>query len=236
MRAGGGIQTVDSWEPSKAVHARGEDRLAALYNKLPGGTAYTHMTAAGNKFIADLLAQAVRDARFTATKATAPVASAPRTNRPVLGDKATIGNLRVTRNAQTAPDGTRTATLLEDESDWYGVISDDVPVADDGLAHSFSLDLRAGSSPDAQIQLQYLGGTKEQVFYAYVDTPIMTPNGVGAVRREQLGNGWYRLSLTGANNASGNKVARVSVYPRQPTTTKPAAAGSLYIADPRLDR
>jgi hypothetical protein len=60
-----GIQTVDSWEPLKSVYARGEEQLKALYNMLQGGNVYYHMSPAGNKFIADLLAQAVRAQSFT---------------------------------------------------------------------------------------------------------------------------------------------------------------------------
>jgi len=55
-----GIQSVDAWEPLKSVYAQGEDSLRALYNMLQGNNVYYHMSPAGNKLIADLVAQAVR--------------------------------------------------------------------------------------------------------------------------------------------------------------------------------
>jgi hypothetical protein len=229
------IQTVDSWDLLKAVKSEGEDKLKELYHTVQGGTVYTHMSSVGNKFIADLAARAVRDPSFTATEMATPVAVAQRMDRPVLGAKATIANLGVSPNAAVAPNGAGTATLLKDDSDQYGVIFEDVQVDDDALAHTFSLDLRAGGFPISQIQLQYLGGSPNLVYFAYVEASNMMPSGPGIIHRTSLGNGWYRLSLTGANNASGNRIARVSVYPRQPTTTKPTAPGSLYIADPRFD-
>jgi hypothetical protein len=230
-----GIQTVDTWDRLKQVNSEGEDKLKELYHTLQGGTVYAHMSSAGNKLMADLVAKAVRDPSFNATETAAPVAVAPRTGGHVLGARSTITNLHVSPNSAPAPEGAGTATLIEDDSDQYGVIFEDVQIDDDTLAHNFSLYLRAGSSPTAQIQLQYLGGARNLVYFAYVETATMMPSGPGIFHCAYLGNGWYRLSLMGANNASGNTIARVSVYPRQPTTTKPMARGSLYMADPRFD-
>jgi hypothetical protein len=61
-----GIQTVDTWEPLKSVYAQGEDKLRALYNMLQGDNVYYHMSPAGNKFIADVVAEAVRAPSFAA--------------------------------------------------------------------------------------------------------------------------------------------------------------------------
>jgi hypothetical protein len=40
-----------------------------------------------------------------------------------------------------------------------------------------------------------------------------------------VGNGWHRISLTGPNNSSGNKIVRVSVYPRRPNNDKTKSCG-----------
>jgi lysophospholipase L1-like esterase len=59
--AGAGIRTVDTWHALKAVFASGDDRLKELYVMHTGSYPYGHMSPAGNQFIAELLAKALRD-------------------------------------------------------------------------------------------------------------------------------------------------------------------------------
>jgi hypothetical protein len=56
-----GIRTVDTWPALKAVFARGDDALKALYVMHPGSYPYGHMSPAGNQFVAELLAKSLRD-------------------------------------------------------------------------------------------------------------------------------------------------------------------------------
>jgi hypothetical protein len=56
-----GIRTVDTWPALKAVFARGDDALKALYVMHPGSYPYGHMSPAGNQFVAELLAKALHD-------------------------------------------------------------------------------------------------------------------------------------------------------------------------------
>jgi hypothetical protein len=56
-----GIRTVDTWPALKAVFARGDDALKALYIMHTGSYPYGHMSPAGNQFVAELLAKGLRD-------------------------------------------------------------------------------------------------------------------------------------------------------------------------------
>lgn len=63
-----GIQTIDSWDLLKGVQGEGQDGLDALYNRL-GGNIYSHMSPAGNRFMAELMVKALRDPAYAATDA-----------------------------------------------------------------------------------------------------------------------------------------------------------------------
>jgi lysophospholipase L1-like esterase len=57
-----GILTVDTWDALRNVLAQGEDKLQQLYVMHEAGSyRYGHMSPAGNQFIAELLAKALRD-------------------------------------------------------------------------------------------------------------------------------------------------------------------------------
>src|SRR5262245_39074209 len=143
--------------------------------------------------------------------------------------KAVASNLMVTPNAGAGPEGAR-ATRLEDNSPDYGVLFEDLP-ATPGMAGTFSVDLKAGTSPLVQLVMIYSGGT-QKVYYVYVDTSDMkATSSEGDVTITDLGNGWWRVRLSGANDNSGNTSLRLSLYPRH---GKPEDTGSLYIANSRL--
>lgn len=54
------IQTIDTWDPLRAVFAQGPDKLKALYVMHQDNTLYGHMSAKGNRFVADLIATALK--------------------------------------------------------------------------------------------------------------------------------------------------------------------------------
>jgi hypothetical protein len=60
----------------------------------------------------------------------------------------------------------------------------------------------------------------------------MLPTGEGQISSKFLGNNWVRVTLSGANNASGNTKLFVQLYPRHGA---PGDTGSCYIANPILD-
>jgi hypothetical protein len=56
-----GIRTVDTWDALRGLSAGGDDALKGLYVMHPGSYPYGHMSSAGNQFVAQLLAKALRD-------------------------------------------------------------------------------------------------------------------------------------------------------------------------------
>ncbi len=227
------IQIVDTWEPLKSVLAQGEQHLKALSIMHQNDTVFGHMSHAGNHLVADLLAHAVRDRSFmSASKEEAPSADAPRMDILLLDGKASAQEVRASPSSGPTPDGASTATLLDDQSRTYGAFYQDIPIADDDKKHTISIDLKKGTSSRAQIIMKFTGG-KELLFQTDIDTDRMAPEGLaGRVTRTHLGDGWYRIELSGANNNSGNATLRVMVIPRQ---GRPEDVGSIYIANARLN-
>jgi hypothetical protein len=180
----------------------------------------------------------------TATSINSPVADNeasrgwPAGRRIRLFDErsARVDNLDVTWNADEGPDGSRTAMLLEDRSKIYGSIMQEVPVANDDKTHTISIDFKADTSPISEIVMVYQGGGQQKTYYAFVhlNNPFedMAPEGEGQISSKFLGNNWFRITLSGANNASGNNKLLVQFYPRHGA---PTDTGSAYIANPILD-
>jgi hypothetical protein len=228
-----GIQTVDSWSPLKQVFARGEQKLKELSVMHQNGTLHGHMSGAGNYFIADLLARAVRDPSFTpATTDGSSAIPAPRIDMPLFDDRAIVQNILVSTGPAPPSNGAPAALLLDDRSREYGLIYQDARIADDDKLHTVSVDLKKGTSARTQVIMKFLGG-RELIFHTYLDTDRMSPDGAtGKVTRKHLGDGWYRIGLSGANNNSGNSTLRVMIIPRQ---GRPEDVGSIYLANARLD-
>jgi hypothetical protein len=111
-----------------------------------------------------------------------------------------------------------------------------VPVGNDERTHTISIDFKADSSPFAEIVMVYQGGGQQKPYYAFVHlnnpSEDMLPKGEGQISSKFLGNNWFRITLSGANNASGNTKLLVQLYPRHGA---PQDTGSCYIANAMLD-
>jgi hypothetical protein len=147
-----------------------------------------------------------------------------------------VDELAVTWNAAEGPDGSRTAIFLDDRSKIYGSIAQELPVANDEKTHTVSIDFKADTSPIAEIVMVYQGGGQQKTYYAFVhlNNPFenMVPKGEGQISSRFLGNNWFRITLSGANNASGNTKLLVQLYPRHGA---PQDTGSCYIANAILN-
>jgi hypothetical protein len=149
---------------------------------------------------------------------------------------ARVDDLVVTWNAAEAPDGSRTAAVLDDRSKTYGRIYQEVPVADDEKTHTFSIDVKPGTSPFGAIHMTYLGGRQPRTFHVFMHlnnpSEDMLPSGEGQISSKYLGDNWFRITLAGANNGSGNTKLLVQFFPRHGA---PQDTGSCYIANATLD-
>jgi hypothetical protein len=163
-------------------------------------------------------------------------APAHRTTRLFDERSSRVDDLAVTWNAAESPDGSRTAILLEDRSKLYGSIMQEVSVANDDRTHTISVDFKPDTSPIAEIVMVYQGGGRQKTYYAFLhlNNPYedIAPKGEGQISSKFLGNNWFRITLSGANNASGNTKLLVQLYPRHGA---PQDTGSAYIANAMLD-
>lgn len=120
-----------------------------------------------------------------------------------------------TANTSTAPDGTVTADTVTD-SNAAAIASrrQTIAIADDTTIYTGSVYLRkttGGTSPTVQVQVVLFNGAAvtQQL---RIDTDAGTIlSGTGVIANASTD--WWRVSMTAANDASGNTAARLDVYP-----------------------
>lgn len=127
------------------------------------------------------------------------------------------GTLVVTPDTATAPTGTMLADRLDDTDlatsarRAFGFAA-----ANDGETWTFSIFVKKDTSRYLGLDLEFLdGATPVQPSAVFdLDTGTSTTCGsVVAARAQNIGNGWFRVSITVANNASGNTTLIASLYP-----------------------
>lgn len=119
-----------------------------------------------------------------------------------------IDNASITTNVGTAPDGTTTAdritsTINGGANTAFVQKAFTVPV--DSARYIFSVFLKPGTSPLTTINLQFGGGTYVQSVLTITWSTLSfsyTAGEMGTLVRYP--NGWYRLSLSLANNGTNN--------------------------------
>lgn len=112
----------------------------------------------------------------------------------------------ITADAAVAPDGTSTATLIEDNSGSVVQRRDYlVTVANDTATHVVSVYVKQGTAATCAIQCIFTGGTTTSFFVRSLT--FASPSGT----YEDVGNGWYRIAVACTNNGMGNTTLRVSL-------------------------
>lgn len=122
-----------------------------------------------------------------------------------------IDKASVSTNQIAAPDGTLTADKListipsGNNTCWVQRLTG---VAIDTSTYTFSVFLKAGTSPQTLINLQLSGGTYQQstATITWASNTITASSG-GTAELTAYPNGWYRLSITLTNNGTNNIVA-----------------------------
>ena len=137
--------------------------------------------------------------------------------------------------------------LADELSDTSAVVSayveQSVAGVEDEALYTASVLVRPGGTPatHATLELRYTGGTTEITgCYAEIDfstgaLAFRDPAGtVQGYEREELGGGWYRLSLAAANNDAGNTTLTFRLYADGLTNGDAASQLSLFAAAPKL--
>ena len=122
-------------------------------------------------------------------------------------------NVSISTNQITSPDGTTTADKLT-STITGGTNTCHVQkfsaVSIDTATYTFSVFLKAGTSPQTLINLQLGGGTYQQsrATINWTSNTITSSDG-GTSALTSYPNGWYRVSITLTNNGTNN-----AIYPR----------------------
>jgi hypothetical protein len=122
-------------------------------------------------------------------------------------------NASIATNQITSPDGTTTADKLTSTITGGSntcLVQKYSAVAVDTATYTFSVFLKAGTSPQTLINLQLAGGTYQQSLATinWTSNAITSSSG-GTSALTAYPNGWYRVSITLTNNGTNN-----AIYPR----------------------
>lgn len=139
-----------------------------------------------------------------------------------------FGALTVTSGAADPAGGTAGVTLDDTDAGNFSARYQDVAVANDSAQRTLTFFLKEGTAAESTIQIIYGGGTP--LFYNAVVTWATKTVAPGAsagptdVSIEPWYDGYYRVSVRGANNSTGNTNIRAGVYPAG--TSNVAATGT----------
>lgn len=137
------------------------------------------------------------------------------------------GGVQVTPNVITAPDGTLTGCLLDD--DQVGVLEQmyqRITVPDDLLNRTCSIYLKKYTALITRIAFQYAIGGTTSVCFIFVDWLTMAVTNIGgsALIVEDVVDGWLRVAITLPNNATGNTELGLFILPESTAS----AIGGVY--------
>lgn len=187
---------TDTNEPAKWVRDMWDNSLDEALRAHPWNWA-THRVFLGENLL--LQSEAFSNASWTKTNATA-----------------TADQIR-------APDGTLTADLLTDaDAGNEGTIVQAVTIPNNSDSHTLSIYLKQGTAAVTRLLLAYSGGTpgSQAVDVTWGATPTVSAGTI-----EDIGSGWWRVSVTLANNATGNTTLTVTISPAGATA---ASTGTVY--------
>ena len=127
-------------------------------------------------------------------------------------------NITVTTNTIVAPDGTTTADTVTSTINGGSntcLVQKNFAVPNDSARYVFSCFIKPGTSPLTTLNLQFYGGTYAQSVLTITWSTLSfsyTAGEMGTVT--PYPNGWYRISLSLANNSSGNTNCAPRIYVR----------------------
>lgn len=124
-----------------------------------------------------------------------------------------IENASVTTNTITSPDNTVTADTVTSSVTGGSntcLVQKYLAVSANTQTYTFSVFLRAGTSPTTTINMQLAGGTYQQSVATITwSSNTITSSSGGTSYITSYGNGWYRVGITLTNNGTNN-----AAYPR----------------------
>lgn len=140
-------------------------------------------------------------------------------------------NASATADQLRSPDGNTTADLLDDADGVNaGTVAQAVTVADNSDPYTFSVYVKEGTAAVTRLTIALTGGTGVTL---NIDITWSTTPSVSAGSITDIGEGWWRVSGTATNNASGNTTLTCTIYPAGATGS---ATGTVYAWGAQLIR
>lgn len=149
----------------------------------------------------------------------------------VFGTTWTATSVTVTANQDYAPNGQLTADLLNDASGAVaGTVAQAITVPDNSDTYTWTVYLKQGTGAVTRLLLAYSVGTGTSltVDITWAGTPTVTAGSL-----EDVGGGWWRFTLSQANNGTGNTTLTATIYPAGSTA---ADTGTVYAWGAQLSR
>jgi phage-related protein len=122
-----------------------------------------------------------------------------------------VGSNTITNSTAISPDGGMTADTLTYTGPSDGPRRQSISIGNNSSLYTVSAYIKQGTAPYTSIALSFVGGTTE-IFTITATlrwSDLTIGNRVSNINPSitPVGNGWYRLSVTGANNSTGNTTA-----------------------------
>lgn len=149
----------------------------------------------------------------------------------------------ITPNTTIAPDGEQTAyTILDDNNVNEEYIYQQAVCANSEVwTSSIYVKKDAITTRFSELQLVFLGGTTPITYGVQVNTStgeIIARGSVGSISIKEK-NGYWRISVSGVNNATNNTIVRIQFIPSASTiwnSWEPTATGSTIIWGAQLEK
>lgn len=155
----------------------------------------------------------------------------------------TNANITVSANTTVAPDGTSnadTATISTGGTD--SRLNQGVAVANNSTSYTLTFYLkRVAAEAETRFDLRFAGGSSTLNYACCLNWSNLTINSVpggstpSGTSVTSVNNGWYRVSVTGANNSTGNTTCNCSLYPSTSSTGTVISSGSVFLWGAQLE-
>ena len=131
-------------------------------------------------------------------------------------------------NQTTAPDGTTTAGTITSTNQAYGGLLRTY-CAVTSTTYTLSAYVKKNNWSYVGLRVASIVGTSDRYAYFNLDTLATSTNGISGATftATSVGNGWYRIVLTGVNNTTGTFVTDVAIVASDGASATNTGAGNI---------
>lgn len=123
------------------------------------------------------------------------------------------GTSTQTKNVLISPSGTQTGNEITSGNAGYNGVGQFVAITSSSNSYTGACYLKAGSVTSVRLRLRFTGGTTtDGNGFFNLSAGTATADGNRTVTITPVGNGWYRCTITGADNNTGNTSSQLFIY------------------------